>query len=232
MLPAGAWMTDLSVTSGGTTTSLVIGVDEAATDGFDSGLDIPLPPAPPGSTFSAYLVSTGMFPMLQTDIRNAPGWTLSVEAKESMHIVWAASPAPLTITISDQVHPMSAAGEAILPAGSYQLLIQSTGEPAPVVVPIYESGDDPLPTATATPLPDETTPPVTANPLPSQTPEPIPLSTPPPDTSLVVTATPDLLVTSPAAPVPTEAGLSLVPVMGGVIIAGCLVWLYPRWRKR
>lgn len=237
MLPSGAWTTDISVTSGDTTTPLVIGIQEAATDGFDAGLDIPLPPAPPGSTFSAYLVSTGIFPMLQTDIRYNPNWILSTEAKEPILISWASSPVPLTITISDEVFPMTASGDVTLPSGSHMLQIQSSGSPNQPVVPASDNSDnsaDPLPTATATPLPEQTAPPVPAEPLPSSIVDPEPGEIAPPDVPVSPDATAlitDEPIPSPAVPAPTESGLSLVPVVGGVIIAGCVLG-YSRWRKR
>ncbi|MCQ1539320.1 hypothetical protein FTO68_10045 [Methanocalculus taiwanensis] len=240
MLPAGAWTTELAVTSGGTTIPLVIRVDEAATDGFDAGLDIPLPPAPPGSTFSAYLAGTGFFPMLQTDIRNAPGWTLCTEANEPILISWDPSPVPLTITVSDQVYPMSTAGEATLPAGNYQLQIEPGADPLPMVTATPQPTQIPYLVTTAPPptaVPTAAPPPTQAEvPDPERTapleasefPETPPVATPTPDASAVVWDEP---VQSPAVWDPTspaEAGLSLLPVVGSVIIVGCLIWRYPR----
>jgi hypothetical protein len=142
----------------------------------------------------------------------------------------------LMITISDQVYPMSTSGDVTLPSGSHLLQIQSSGSPNQPVVPASDNSDnsaDPLPTATATPLPEQTAPPVPAEPLPSSIVDPEPGEIAPPDVPVSPDATAlitDEPIPSPAAP--TESGVSLVPVVGGVIIAGCVVWLSPRWRKR
>ena len=73
------------------------GVSATGTDGFDSGIDVEAPPAPPSGAFDARFV-TSAGPSLFTDIRASasyPGsiaWTLEVQGSESpISLTWDAS---------------------------------------------------------------------------------------------------------------------------------------------
>jgi hypothetical protein len=83
-----AWSVPITVRGGNTTYTLTFGGDAAATDGFDSGLDVSA--APPGMTYYAYWEISAFPNYLSTDIRSwvAP---FTTEITWTMKIVNAAS---------------------------------------------------------------------------------------------------------------------------------------------
>ena len=99
--PAAAWTTDISLSSEGRTENLTLGSEDGAFDGFDAGMDIPLPPPPPSSSFSTYLVGDGLFGRLQTDIRVTHTWSIYVASREGIVIAWNAAPVPLTMILGE-----------------------------------------------------------------------------------------------------------------------------------
>ena len=128
---------------------------------------------------------------------------------------------------------MTTSGGATLPAGSHQLQIQSSGVQDPAI-PVYEAGGDPLPPVTAPPLPEQTISPATVAPIPPPTDDPEIVRIDPMDaseSSNETTVIPDEPSPTPTVPVPEESGNSLLALVGGVIIAGCLFWRYPRRKE-
>lgn len=59
--------------------SLWLGIDPDATDGFDEGLDIMLPPPFPNSSFPAELVYNGPGNKLLRDVRSKGEWTINIK---------------------------------------------------------------------------------------------------------------------------------------------------------
>jgi hypothetical protein len=69
----------------------IFGVDSLGTDGYDAGLDIPIPP--PGVIFYSYFQGTMPFPYLGTDIRDATEdsvvWMLCfTEVTDTVFVSW------------------------------------------------------------------------------------------------------------------------------------------------
>lgn len=154
MEPAAAqteWSVPITaVTAGeGNNPNLELGTNSAATDSFDSGIDMPHPPFP--STFDAYFsIVHALFPRLDKDFRATGNgtirWTLHVESNsEDVTLTWDASavPAgmPLWMTNSGlglQVN-MKEDNSTVLPAGAYNLTI-ATEEPLPCGVIALDQG--------------------------------------------------------------------------------------------
>ncbi|MDD4455398.1 MAG: hypothetical protein PHI67_08840 [Candidatus Methanomethylophilaceae archaeon] len=128
--PATAWTTDLSLSSEGRTQVLTLGSEDGASDGFDAGMDIPLPPPPPSSPFSAHLVGNGLFGMLQTEIRVTHSWNIYVASMGEIDIAWNAAPAPLTMTFGEDRFSLTESGHHSLSSGEYRISIQGAQNPA------------------------------------------------------------------------------------------------------
>jgi len=130
------WDVPLSITSGTFSQTMVLGSAESATRGFDVGLDIPIPPEPPGAKKSVYFTCTDpVFGELATDYR-APIdsanpeeiWTLALRSDEPVQVAWNTarfSESDLFLTWNDGVSTvaMKAANGTTLPAGSYSIII-------------------------------------------------------------------------------------------------------------
>ncbi len=74
------WTVDLSLQSTDTSIQPIIltfGWNDEATEGFNSGIDLPSPPSPPQTTFDGYFPATGIFTKLSTDIRKSGGTPVS-----------------------------------------------------------------------------------------------------------------------------------------------------------
>ena len=137
-------MTTATATEG-SNPNLGFGTNEAATDGFDSGIDIPHPQPP--TVFDAYFsISNGLFPQLDKDYR-APGdtveWALHVGSNpEEIGLTWDASAVPqdvpLWMTGTGVQVDMKDVSNTVLAAGAHDLTI-STELPAPCgTVPLDE----------------------------------------------------------------------------------------------
>ncbi len=79
------------------------GVDSLGTDGYDVGLDVPIPP--PGVIFYSYFQGTVTFPYLGTDIRDATEdsvkWNLCfAEVTDTVSVSWEPSSLPAEGTLS------------------------------------------------------------------------------------------------------------------------------------
>ena len=130
------WDVPLSITSGTFSQTMVLGSAESATRGFDGGLDIPIPPEPPGAKKSVYFTCTDpIFGELATDYR-APIdsanpeeiWTLALRSDEPVQVAWntaSLSESELFLTWNDGVSTvaMKATNGTTLPAGSYSIII-------------------------------------------------------------------------------------------------------------
>jgi len=130
--PVAAWTTTISVSSENRTMNFVIGSNDNATDDFDPGIDIPLPPPPPAATFDAFLTGNGIFDMLQKDIRHTPAWSLNVKSKKNIDIQWDAAPIPLKMEIGSTSFLLNHSDKYSLNPGEYQLLIQQVNATLPV----------------------------------------------------------------------------------------------------
>ena len=133
-MPVTAWTTNLSVSSDNRTMDFVIGSDTGVTDNYDSGIDSPLPPPPPGSTFEAYLIGSGIFDMLQKDIRLTPAWSMYVKSKKSIDLHWDTPPVPLKMEIGSSSMLVNKSGTHTLTTGEYQILIQQVNTTVPVAI--------------------------------------------------------------------------------------------------
>ena len=122
--PVAAWTTTLSISSENRTMNFVIGSDNDATDNYDPGIDLPLPPPPPASTFDAYLTGNGIFDMLQKDIRHTPTWSLYVKSKKNIDIHWDAAPKPLKMEIGSSSFLLNHSDKYSLNPGEFQIQIQ------------------------------------------------------------------------------------------------------------
>jgi hypothetical protein len=132
--PAVAWTTDMSLSSEGRTEVLTIGSEDGASDEFDVGLDIPLPPPPPSSSFSTHLVGSGIFDILQTDIKEMCSWSIYVISPGEIDITWDAAPISLTMAIGEDRFPLTEAGYHSLNSGEHWISIwdaQSTTSSGP-----------------------------------------------------------------------------------------------------
>jgi hypothetical protein len=129
----------------GSNPNLGFGTNDDATDGFDSGIDIPHPQPP--TVFDAYFsISDGLFPQLDRDYR-APGdtveWALNVGSNpEEIGLTWDTSAVPqdvpLWMTGTGVQVDMKDVSNTVLPAGTHDLTI-STELPAPCgTVPLDE----------------------------------------------------------------------------------------------
>ena len=138
--PAAAqsqWSVPMTASAGaeGSNANLRLGTNNSATDGFDSGIDVPHPPPAPGATFDAcFSIAHPLFPELNRDYR-APAdsitWTLHVESgTQPISLSWNSSAVPenvqLRLTGPGLDIDMKAASNTTLAAGAYTLTVQAT----------------------------------------------------------------------------------------------------------
>jgi len=204
--PATAWTTDLSVSSEGRTEVLTLGSEDGASDGFDAGLDIPLPPSPPSSPFSAHLVGDGLFDMLQTDIKASHAWSIYVTSKGDIDIAWDAASIPLTMTLGEDQFSLTESGHRTLNSGEHWISIQEAQSSLNSKPAGEPGGDSSLPASTVSETPPAAAsatspaPTVTRDQMPESM--PLPPATNPADTS--VRNTSDLASDTPEIPRPVE----------------------------
>jgi len=133
------WDVPLSITSGTFSQIVTLGSSESATHGFDAGLDLPLPPEPPGAKKSIYFICTdSIFGELATDYKppvddanSEESWTLSIRSDEPVQVTWdtallAGSNLFLTWDNGTNVIDMKATSGTTLPAGSYSITISAS----------------------------------------------------------------------------------------------------------
>ena len=180
ILPASAasvWSMPITAIAGseGSNPNLRLGTNTGATDGFDSGIDVPHPPPAPGATFDAYFsIVHPLFPQLDKDYRAPTGsiqWTLHVQSStQQILLSWDASGVPVNASLR-LIGPglaidMRAVNNTNLPAGIYSLTIASTQTTTPTPQPTTTPIPTVTPTATSTPIP-------TSSPAPSPAPTPV-----------------------------------------------------------
>ena len=119
----------------GSNPNLAFGINSSATDGFDSGIDLPHPPPAPGNTLDAYFHSDDIFDQLDEDFR-APNasiqWILhAVSDVDDITLTWDAGAIPpdtaLYMNTGADVIDMKQQNSVVLPPGSYDIII-SQGE--------------------------------------------------------------------------------------------------------
>ena len=149
ILPASAasvWSMPITAIAGseGSNPNLRLGTNTGATDGFDSGIDVPHPPPAPGATFDAYfLIVHPLFPQLDKDYR-VPAvsiqWTLNVQSStQQITLSWDASGVPVNVSLrltgSGLNVDMKTTSNTNLPAGTHSLTIAATEAPPPTPTP-------------------------------------------------------------------------------------------------
>lgn len=205
--PATAWTTDISLSSEGRTEVLTLGSEDGASDGFDAGMDIPLPPPPPSSSFSAHLVGNGLFGMLRTEIRATHSWSIYVASGGEIDIAWNAAPVPLTMTLGEDRFSLTESGHHSLSSGEYRISIQGAQSPASSGPAGGPGGDSSSSGSTVSETPPAAAP--TASPLPTAAPDQVQGSMPLPPATLTpdipVRNTSDLTPERHQAPRPAEA---------------------------
>ena len=163
MLPAAAvsvWSVPMTAAtnSEGSNPNLTLGTNISATDGFDSGIDVPHPPPAPGATLDAYFsIVHPLFPQLDKDYRAPTGslqWTLHVQSSgQQITLSWDASGVPgnvsLWLTGSGLNVDMKTTSSTNLPAGNHSLTIAATEAPPPTPTPTPAT---PTPTPPAKPI--------------------------------------------------------------------------------
>jgi hypothetical protein len=150
---AETWTASLTATSNdplAETILLQFGVAPNATDGFDLGLDLPAPPAPPSSIkLNAYFLCSHQFvKQLKTDIRKSVdtvNWQLSVRAdSDGFALNWDISniPAALTVMmgIGEEFIDMRNLSSRSFSSGTYSLTITVDVNDPPVVSDIPNVG--------------------------------------------------------------------------------------------
>jgi len=132
---AERWTAVVTVTSADPSFARLIctfGVDSNATDGFDSGLDAPAPPASPGGGLTAAFDAEPL--NLMKDIRAEGPWTLKVsDSLNSFTLSWNVSAVPNELGISMYTGDgsridMRAKSSHAFAAGSYQIVIVTLPE--------------------------------------------------------------------------------------------------------
>ena len=191
VLASDYWSIAVSAEAGseGSNTALEFGTAPGATDGFDSGIDMPSAPPAPGTAFGAYFqITAPLFSELNVDSRGALNtesgasiiWNLEVHSNtQPITVNWSA-PAeagvpldvPLTLSGGGQTVDMRAVTSATYPAGAYTLVIVAgTGAASPTI----PDGDDDAGTdGSQGGAADNTAPPTVAAETvsPSESPEP------------------------------------------------------------
>lgn len=216
--PATAWTTDINFSSEGRADILTLGFEEGASDEFDTGVDVPLPPPPPSSPFSAYLVGNGLFEMLQTDIRATQSWNIYVTSKGTIDVAWTAASVPLTMTIGEDLFPLTESGHHSLGAGEYWIAVQAAQSPSSPEPANAEDGS-PSSVSSVSEMPTSTSPTIlpSASPTtPGQTRENVSLPpiTAEPDTT--IWNAPDTISGTPQISQPGEAA-NRTPGFGAVL---------------
>jgi hypothetical protein len=150
----------------GSNTNLRFGTNTAASDGFDSGIDVPHPPPGPSAKFDGYFsIIDPIFPQLDGDYR-APvdmiQWSLYLKSNsEPIVLAWDVGTVPagisLRMTGSGLDIDMKVSGGTSISAGTHSITIVARKITAPT----------PTPTSTLTPSPA-----VTPTPTPTPTPAP------------------------------------------------------------
>ena len=131
--PAYEWLLPMAAEAGeeGSNPNLGFGIHPGATDGYDSGIDVPTPPTQPGALFEAYfsIVDT-LFPNLNRDFRGAiPNqWTLEVKSTtEDIHLSWSTDDLPAGVALrlvdGDIDIDLTVDSSITLPAGSHTLTL-------------------------------------------------------------------------------------------------------------
>lgn len=151
--PAAAWTTEISLSSGDRTDVLTLGSEDGVSDEFDAGIDIPLPPPLPSTSFSAYLVGNGLFEMLQTDIRTTHSWNICVTSMEPIDIAWTAAPFPLTMALGEDWFSLTESGHHLIGSGEYWITIRAAqSPPSPESTALEDVSPFPVSTISGTPL--------------------------------------------------------------------------------
>jgi len=114
--------------------NLTFGLSPDATEGFDMGLDIPLPPAtqPPISLDFAFSVSHPLFPRLRRDIREygkLAQWSLNLRAdNEDIKLTWDMSNIPdedsVILKVDDKIVDMKKRDFLALSRGVYSITLE------------------------------------------------------------------------------------------------------------
>jgi hypothetical protein len=145
-LPPAEWTVPMTAVTDteGSNSNLAFGTNSTATDGLDTGLDIPHPAAAPGATFDAYFqIVHPLFPQLDKDYR-APAssiqWTFKVySSSEEITLNWDTSEIPMALSAymntGTGTVDMKAESSTVLPAGTYTILITVSSEVA-VEIPL------------------------------------------------------------------------------------------------
>jgi hypothetical protein len=128
------------------------GVDSLGTDGYDVGLDIPIPP--PGVIFYSYFQADQPFPYLGTDIRDAAKdsvpWTLCfTEVTDTAIVSWDPETLPVSGSLMiDSVDMHSTATTYLTEPGCKEIVFvggDTTGPPAQVEgLEVIDSGSSDL----------------------------------------------------------------------------------------
>jgi hypothetical protein len=149
ILPAAAvsvWSVPMTAAtnSEGSNPNLTLGTNTGATDGFDSGIDVPHAPPAPGATFDAYFsIVHPLFPQLDKDYRAPTGsiqWTLHVQSStQQITLSWDTSGVPVNVSLrltgSGLNVDMKTTSNTTLPAGIHSLTIAATEAPPPTPTP-------------------------------------------------------------------------------------------------
>ena len=198
---------------------LGFGTNAGATNGYDSGIDVPHTPPSPGATFDAYFeIDDPLFQQVDKDYR-APAdgieWTLHIEANsEDITLTWDASAVPENVSLQMNGAgldvDMKAVSNTSLPAGEHTLTITAslTSTPSPTGTPASTL----TPTLTATP-----TPTLTATPTPTDTPTGTPGPTPSPGATVTPTTTTTPTAEQTPTPPPMQPGHGTVSSEGGSV---------------
>jgi len=133
------WDIPLTITSGSFSQTLTLGSAESATREFDAGLDLPMPPDPPGAKKSVYLTCTDpIFGELATDYKPPvddgnpeESWTLCIRSDEPVQVTWdtallTGSDLFLTWNNGTNIVDMNTTSGTTLPAGSYSISISAS----------------------------------------------------------------------------------------------------------
>ncbi len=112
------WTTTMTFTGEGVR-EITIGGNSDATEGYERGLDIPIPPAMPGATFDVYVQATE-YGRLIKDIRNNDGWIIVVNSRGPVEMTWSGdAPEGLVLEGMGREIEITAQGRAVLDPGIY-----------------------------------------------------------------------------------------------------------------